>query len=93
VRGKDAEHRSSDAIRQKDHLSWKRWVEKFTEVLKIYEFLLNPDLFILGGGISSRFDQYAKYLKIDTRVIPAKLENLAGIVGAAMAAQENLIKQ
>lgn len=92
VRGKDAEHRASDAIRQNDHLSWKHWAEKFTEVLKMYEFLLNPDLFILGGGISSRFDQYVKYLNIDTRIIPAKLENLAGIIGAAMAAQENLIK-
>ena len=92
VRGKDAEHRASDAIRQNNHLSWKRWSEKFTEILKMYEFLLNPDLFILGGGISSRFDQYAKYLNIDTRIIPAKLENMAGIIGAAMAAQENLTK-
>lgn len=92
VRGRDAEHRASDAVRQKDHLSWKHWAIKFTEVLKCYEFLLNPDLFILGGGISTKFDQYAKYLDIDTRIIPAKLENLAGIVGAAMAAQEYLVK-
>lgn len=91
VRGKDAEHRASDAVRQNDHLSWKKWAERFSEVLNCYEFLLNPDLFILGGGASARFDQFGSYLKVNTRVLPAKLENLAGIIGAAMAAQENLV--
>jgi polyphosphate glucokinase len=87
-RGKDAEHRASDAVRQREELSWKRWGKRFTEVLRTYESLLNPDLFIIGGGISSKFENYAEYLKIQTKTVPAKLENLAGIIGAAMAAQE-----
>ncbi|MEL7646332.1 MAG: ROK family protein, partial [Anaerolineaceae bacterium] len=61
----------------------------FTEVLQTYEFLFNPDLFILGGGISSKYESYAEFLKIDTKILPAKLENTAGIIGAGMAAQES----
>jgi len=88
IRGKDAEHRASDAVRQRENLSWKKWGKRFTEVLQTYEFLFNPDLFILGGGISSKYESYAEYLKINTKILPAKLENTAGIIGAGMAAEE-----
>jgi len=88
VRGEEAEHRASDAVRRQKNLSWKRWGKRFTEVLKTYESLINPDLFIIGGGISSKFENYAEYLKIQTKILPAELENLAGIIGAAMAAKE-----
>jgi polyphosphate glucokinase len=91
IRGKDAEHRASDAVRQRDGLSWKKWGKHFTEVLQTYEFLFNPDLFILGGGISSKYESYAEFLKIDTKILPAKLENTAGIIGAGMAAQESSV--
>jgi len=89
VRGEEAEHRASDAVRRQKNLSWKRWGKRFTEVLKTYESLINPDLFIIGGGISSKFENYAEYLKIQTKILPAELENLAGIIGAAMAAKED----
>jgi len=89
VRGKEAEHRASDAVRRQKKLSWKRWGKRFTEVLNTYESLINPDLFIIGGGISSKFENYAEYLKIQTKILPAELENLAGIIGAAMAAKED----
>lgn len=62
--------------------------KRFTEVLNAYEFLLNPDLFILGGGLSNQFDAFAGYLKNSVKTIPAKLENMAGIIGAAIAAHE-----
>lgn len=90
IRGKDAEHRASDAARQSLDLSWKEWGKSFTEVLNTYEFLFNPDLIVLGGGISAKYDKFEEFLKIKTKIIPAKLENLAGIIGAAMAAAEDL---
>lgn len=90
IRGKDAEHRASDAARQSLDLSWKEWGKSFTEVLKTYEFLFNPDLIVLGGGISAKYDKFEEFLKIKTKIIPAKLENLAGIIGATMAAAEDL---
>lgn len=87
--GKEAEHLASDAVRQAERLTWKQWTKRFNEVLKTYEALFNPELFILGGGISSRFKKYTEYLKTDTKILPARLENMAGIIGAAMAAQES----
>lgn len=86
IRGKDAEHRASDAIRQSEDLSWKKWAKRFDEFLLIMEGLFSPDLFILGGGISKKFEKYAGYFSIKTKIMPAILLNQAGIVGAAMYA-------
>jgi len=92
VRGKDAEHRAGDGVRKAKDLSWKKWGKKLQEVIQVYDFLLNPDVIILGGGVSKKFKKYGKYLKdINADVIPAELRNQAGIIGAAMAAEESLI--
>ncbi len=92
VRGKDAEHRAGDGVRQENDLSWKKWGKKLAEVLQIYDYLFNPDAIILGGGVSKKFKKYGQYLTgIQAEVIPAELRNQAGIVGAAMAAEESII--
>jgi polyphosphate glucokinase len=92
VRGKDAEHRAGDGVRKAQGLSWKRWGKRLREVLQVYEFLFHPDVFILGGGVSKKFKKYGKYLKdIHADVVPAKLRNQAGIIGAAMASEESII--
>ena len=46
------------------------------------------DLIIIGGGISKKFDKFGGYLKSNAKIVPAKLFNDAGIVGAAMAASK-----
>jgi polyphosphate glucokinase len=92
VRGKDAEHRAGDGVRKEKGYSWKKWGKKLREVLQIYDFLLSPDAIIIGGGVSKKFKKYGKYLKkIKADIIPAELLNQAGIVGAAMAAEESII--
>lgn len=92
VRGKDAEHRAGDGVRKDKGLSWKKWANKLSEVLQIYDFLLSPDAIIIGGGVSKKFKKYGKYLKgVKADIIPAELLNQAGIVGAAMAAEESII--
>ncbi|MDF1520051.1 MAG: ROK family protein [Brevefilum sp.] len=92
IRGKDAERIAGDGVRSEKNLSWKKWGKRLDKVLQTYEFLLNPDVIILGGGVSNKFDNYGKYLKnIEAEVIPAVLRNQAGIVGAAMAAAESII--
>ena len=88
IRGKEAEHRASGAVKTKEKLSWKEWASRFNNVLLTYEALLNPEIFVLGGGISADFDKYSKYFTTEAPVVAAKLQNLAGIVGAAMAAHE-----
>jgi len=86
LRGKDAELRVSDRIRQEKHLSWKRYAKRLTEYLGRLEFLFSPDLFIIGGGASKYHEQFLPRLEVRTRVVPAQLLNEAGVVGAAIAA-------
>jgi polyphosphate glucokinase len=92
VRGKDAEHRAGDGVRKEKDLSWKQWGKKLREVLQVYDFLFSPDAMILGGGVSKKFHKFGKYLKhINAQVLPADLLNQAGIIGAAIAAEESII--
>jgi polyphosphate glucokinase len=86
----EVEEYASAAVKTREKLTWKQWAVRFNEALKAYEFLFSPDIFILGGGVSARFEKFSRYLTVKTKVIPAKLENLAGIIGAAVAAQEKL---
>ncbi len=86
--GKAAEHRASDRIREENDLSWKKWGKRVSDYLKYVEFLFSPDLFIFGGGVSKKFDEFSPYLFTDTRIIPAAFRNDAGIIGAAMAATQ-----
>lgn len=88
IRGKDAEHRASARIREEEGLSWKRWSKRVTEFMQTMEFLFSPDLFIIGGGVSKKFDKYASYIDVKAEMVPAELRNDAGIIGAAMAAYE-----
>jgi polyphosphate glucokinase len=85
--GQDAETRASDAARQREKLSWKKWAGRFDAYLNYLEELFWPDLFILGGGVSKESDKFIHYLTVQARVVPAQLLNEAGIVGAALAAQ------
>ncbi len=89
LRGKDAEDRASDAVRQLEELSWKKWAKRFDELLLTLEGLFSPNLFILGGGISKKFEKYAGYFTTKTKIMPAILLNQAGIIGAAMYASSH----
>jgi polyphosphate glucokinase len=86
IRGKDAEHRASDAVRQHKKLSWKDWGERFQEYLATMERLMWPDLVIIGGGISKQHEDFFPYFNMRARIVPAQLLNQAGIVGAAVFA-------
>lgn len=87
IRGKEAELRASDAARKRYKLSWKQWARRFDEYLRTLEALLWPDLIILGGGASKKSERFFPYLKVGAEVVPADLENEAGIIGAALAAE------
>jgi polyphosphate glucokinase len=88
IRGRDAEKRSAAAARVRRGLSWKAWAADLDEHLLAIEQLFSPQLFIIGGGVSKRADQFIPRLTVRAEVIPASLRNDAGIVGAAMAAAE-----
>lgn len=80
---KVAEKYAADSVRKAKGLSWPEWGKRFNEYLTVLERITSPNLIILGGGSSKRFDLYKDKIKIDTEVIPAQLLNGAGIVGAA----------
>lgn len=84
IRGKDAEHRAAARVRKEDGLSWQEWAERVNEYLALLEFFLSPDLFIIGGGVSKKYDRYMQHLQTRARIVPAQLLNDAGIIGAAM---------
>jgi polyphosphate glucokinase len=87
MNGRDAEHRASDAVRQLEDLSWKKYAKRLNKYLTAMEKLFWPDLFIVGGGISKQAEKYIPLLKIETPVVTAQFLNEAGIVGAALAAR------
>lgn len=85
--GKKAEHYASDAVRKNEDLSWKRWGNRFNNYLNAMEKLFWPDLIILGGGASKKFEKFKKQITVDAPVKPAVFLNQAGIVGAALYAK------
>jgi polyphosphate glucokinase len=84
IGGKDAETRASYAAKERGRLSYEKWATK--RLQKYYatvEFLFTPDLFIVGGGVSKSHEQFLPLLRLNTPIVPAKLRNNAGILGAA----------
>jgi len=90
IRGKDAEKRASELVREEKDLSWKKWSKRLSEFMAELERLFSPDLFIIGGGISKQADKFLPYLEAGTEIVivPAQMRNEAGIIGAAMYAAE-----
>jgi polyphosphate glucokinase len=88
----EAEDYASDRARKADGLTWKQWAGRVNEYLDILEALYAPDLFILGGGVSKKHKKFLPLLKTRAEVVPARLLNEAGIVGAALAARK-LVKK
>ena len=86
VRSKDAEARAAARVRDEKNLSWKKWASRVNEYLKRIEGLFSPDLIIIGGGVSKRSAEFLPLLETRTHIVPARLRNNAGIVGAALAA-------
>jgi len=81
-----AEDYASNRARKRDSLDWPQFGKRLNEILHHISFLMSPDLFIIGGGISKSFEYYKPYIDIDATIVPATLKNEAGIIGAAIYA-------
>ncbi|MBS6946884.1 MAG: ROK family protein [Bifidobacterium scardovii] len=79
----DAEKYASSGVREREGLGYKKWAKRLTKYYGLMEKYFNPDLFVVGGGVSRQSDKFLPYLDIKTAIVPAKLRNEAGIVGAA----------
>lgn len=86
VGGHEAEHRAASSVKERNQWTYPRWSEEVSTVLAAIENAIWPDLFIVGGGISRAADKWVPLLTNRTPVVAAELQNTAGIVGAAMTA-------
>ncbi|WP_020107429.1 polyphosphate--glucose phosphotransferase [Nocardia sp. 348MFTsu5.1] len=86
----EAEHQASSKVRDDNDLSFPKWAEDVSRVLIAYEALFWPEVFIAGGGVSRKAHKWIPHLTNRTPVVPATLQNSAGIVGAAMAVAAGL---
>ena len=41
---------------------------------------------MVGGGVSKSWENFGHLIKVETEMVPATLQNRAGIVGAALVA-------
>ncbi|MDO5696368.1 MAG: ROK family protein [Dermatophilus congolensis] len=81
--GVDAETRTANAIRKAEDLSWEDWAKRLQRYFSAIENLLWPDLIVVGGGVSKKSEKFLPYLDLRAPIVPAKLLNDAGIIGAA----------
>jgi polyphosphate glucokinase len=88
LHGADAELAASDRAREVEDLSWRDWAARVQSYLRHVEQLFSPDLIIIGGGVSKKPEKFLPHMDIRTRIVPAALQNYAGIIGAALAAQQ-----
>jgi polyphosphate glucokinase len=82
----DAEEWAADSVREREDLSWEEFAHRVEQYLQLVHKLFWPDLIIVGGGVSKKADKFLPLIHVDTEVVPAALQNDAGIVGAAMIA-------
>jgi polyphosphate glucokinase len=84
--GEDAEHKAAASARERENLSWDKYAKRLQRYFSALEALLRPELFVVGGGVSRRADRFLPLLSLDAKIVPAQLQNEAGIVGAAYLA-------
>lgn len=87
-KGESIELYASDAARKREDLSYAKWGKRFDFFLNHVNRILTPDLFILGGGSSKKYDKFKDVLTVPVPIEIAQYQNNAGIVGAALAAKE-----
>lgn len=88
LKGHDAETRASVKAKDDGDLTWEHWARRVGKYLAHVEMLFSPDLFIIGGGVSRKPEKFLPLIEgVRARIVPAELQNNAGIVGAAMAAR------
>jgi polyphosphate glucokinase len=88
IDGHDAESRAAASVKEKQGMSYDEYVPRLQRYYERVEALFWPDLIVVGGGVSKKADRFLPKLKLKTPIVPAKLLNSAGIVGAAWLAAD-----
>ncbi len=88
IDGHDAEKRAASSIKENEDLSYPEWAKRLTVYYRTLEKLFSPDLIVVGGGVSKDAAEFLPLVEIETEIVAARLQNRAGIVGAALWAAE-----
>ncbi len=91
IDGRDAESRAASSARDNDELSWAQYAERLQRFYGVIEDLLWPTLIVVGGGISKKSDKFLPLLHLRAPIVAAQLRNEAGIIGAAVLAEEERV--
>jgi polyphosphate glucokinase len=86
IDGHDAEKKASYSAKERDDLSYEKWAKRLQKYYSVLEALFSPDLVIVGGGVSKSYEEFLPLLELHSPIVPAKLRNNAGILGAAALA-------
>ena len=79
----DAEKYAASSAKDNEELSYRKWAKRLTKYYGLLEKYFNPDLFVIGGGVSRKSEKFIPFIDVKTPIVPAALRNEAGIVGAA----------
>lgn len=82
----DTERWAAYSAMERESLTYEQWTPRLQWYYSHLEFLLSPDLFIVGGGVSKHADKFLPLLDLNTPIVPAVHRNNAGIIGAAALA-------
>ncbi|MBI4879020.1 MAG: ROK family protein [Planctomycetes bacterium] len=88
IDGRDAEEIASARVRKEKSLGWKKWVRGVDRYLQRMCQDQSLDRIIIGGGVSKKHEKFLPLLTVSAEVLPARLRNEAGIIGAALYAAE-----
>jgi polyphosphate glucokinase len=88
IDGVDAEVNASANAKDREGWTYRQWVKKVNTYLEHVETILWPDLLIVGGGVSEKAEKWVPLLKSRAPIVVAELTNEAGIVGAAIVADQ-----
>lgn len=84
-----AETHFSAKVRKRDDLDWEEWGERANRYLTHVDSVFNPNLMVIGGGLTKKWDRFSHILDERLPVVPAEMGNNAGIVGAALVAKRS----
>lgn len=84
--GESVEKFAAASVKENQDLTYPQYAERLQVFLDMIDRLFSPDLVVIGGGISKDYEQFLPLIKTRAKVVPAKLKNKAGIIGAARAA-------
>ncbi len=93
IDGHDAETQAASSVKDKLGLSYEKYAKRLQRYYDVIEKLFSPDLIVVGGGVSKDAEKFLPLLKLKAEIVPAKLLNSAGIVGAAWLAVDRFQHQ